>query len=129
MLDRPWNVAVAGVGGTGVLTIGAVLAMAAHMDGLSPMVLDMAGLAQKGGAVSIHVRVAPSPADINSVRIAAGGLALQRQRDVFDDVRQVRDASSAYAPMLMANLYSLPPISGFTVRNRSLIPSCDGGSK
>lgn len=55
--ERTWNIAVTGVGGTGVLTIGAILGMAAHLDGLSPMVLDMAGLAQKGGAVLSHIRI------------------------------------------------------------------------
>jgi len=48
-LDKPYNVAVGGVGGTGVLTIGALLGMAAHIEGKASMILDMSGLAQKGG--------------------------------------------------------------------------------
>ncbi|MCC6517297.1 MAG: indolepyruvate ferredoxin oxidoreductase family protein, partial [Tabrizicola sp.] len=56
-IDRAWNLALAGVGGTGVLTISAILGMAAHVEGKIPMVLDMAGLAQKGGAVMSHVRI------------------------------------------------------------------------
>src|SRR4030095_14381626 len=48
-LERPYNIAVGGVGGTGVLTIGALLGMAAHIEGKASMILDMSGLAQKGG--------------------------------------------------------------------------------
>ena len=49
-----------GVGGTGVVTIGALLAMAAHIDGLEAHVYDMTGLAQKGGAVYGHIKIGPS---------------------------------------------------------------------
>ncbi|MBT6033360.1 MAG: indolepyruvate ferredoxin oxidoreductase family protein [Kordiimonadaceae bacterium] len=52
-----YNILVAGVGGTGVLTIGGLLGMAAHVDGLASNLLDMTGLAQKGGAVLTHVRL------------------------------------------------------------------------
>ncbi|MBP2311969.1 indolepyruvate ferredoxin oxidoreductase family protein [Azospirillum soli] len=72
-LDRPWSLYVTGVGGTGVVTIGALLGMAAHIEGKGVGVLDMTGLAQKGGAVTSHIRIAPKPEDIHSVRIAAGG--------------------------------------------------------
>jgi len=71
-LHEPWNVLITGVGGTGVVTIGAILGMAAHLEGKGTTVLDQTGLAQKGGAVTCHVRVARSPADIHAVRIAAG---------------------------------------------------------
>jgi indolepyruvate ferredoxin oxidoreductase len=72
---------VAGVGGTGVLTIGGILGMAAHLDGLSPMVLDMAGLAQKGGAVLSHIRIGPAgdPADRAAHRDGPGGPAARRR--------------------------------------------------
>ncbi|MBL8340126.1 MAG: indolepyruvate ferredoxin oxidoreductase family protein [Rubrivivax sp.] len=60
-LPGPWSVLVAGVGGTGVVTIGALLGMAAHLEGLDATVLDQTGLAQKGGAVLTHVRFAPGP--------------------------------------------------------------------
>ena len=72
-LDRPWSLYVTGVGGTGVVTIGALLGMAAHIEGKGVGVLDMTGLAQKGGAVTSHIRIAARPEDIHSVRIAAGG--------------------------------------------------------
>ena len=55
---RDLNVVVTGVGGTGVVTIGAILAMAAHLDGKGAGMMEMAGLAQKGGAVHIHCRLA-----------------------------------------------------------------------
>ena len=72
-LTRNTAILVSGVGGTGVVTIGALLAMAAHLDGKAAGVIDMAGLAQKGGAVTSHVRLAPAASDINAIRVAAGG--------------------------------------------------------
>ena len=53
------GILITGVGGTGVVTVGAVLGMAAHLDGLGVGIIDMAGLAQKGGAVTTHMRIAP----------------------------------------------------------------------
>ncbi len=55
-----------------MVTIGALLGMAAHLENKGASVLDQTGLAQKGGAVTTHVRIARSPADIHAVRIAAG---------------------------------------------------------
>jgi indolepyruvate ferredoxin oxidoreductase len=75
-LDRPYNILVTGIGGTGVITIGALLGMAAHLDGRGCSALDFTGLAQKNGAVMSHVRIAPSPEDIATVRIASGGADL-----------------------------------------------------
>src|SRR5476649_342354 len=71
-LDRPYGILVTGVGGTGVVTIGAILGMAAHIDGKGATVLDMTGLAQKGGSVYSHIRLAKRPEEIHAVRIAAG---------------------------------------------------------
>jgi indolepyruvate ferredoxin oxidoreductase len=71
-LQRPWNILITGVGGTGVVTIGALLGMAGHLEGKGATVLDQTGLAQKGGAVTTHIRLARTPADIHAVRIAAG---------------------------------------------------------
>ncbi|MBX6323370.1 MAG: indolepyruvate ferredoxin oxidoreductase family protein, partial [Rhodospirillaceae bacterium] len=75
-LDRPWGIVVAGIGGTGVVTIGALLGMAAHLEGKGCGVLDMTGLAQKGGAVLSHIRIGATPADVAAPRIAAGGADL-----------------------------------------------------
>ena len=69
---QPFNVLVTGVGGTGVVTIGALLGMAAHIEGRGCSILDQTGLAQKGGAVMSHVRLARRPEDIHAVRVAAG---------------------------------------------------------
>ena len=71
-IDRSYGILVTGVGGTGVVTIGALLGMAAHIEGKGVAVLDMAGLAQKGGSVYSHIRIARRPEDIHAVRIAAG---------------------------------------------------------
>ena len=66
------NVVITGVGGTGVVTIGAVLAQAAQLDGKGAGMMEMAGLAQKGGAVHIHCRLAEKPEDISAIRVATG---------------------------------------------------------
>ncbi|WFE76111.1 indolepyruvate ferredoxin oxidoreductase family protein [Roseinatronobacter sp. S2] len=66
------NIVITGVGGTGVVTIGAILSMAAHIDGKGAGMIEMAGLAQKGGAVHIHCRIANTPEDISAIRVAVG---------------------------------------------------------
>jgi indolepyruvate ferredoxin oxidoreductase len=71
-LERPYGVLVTGVGGTGVVTIGGLLGMASHLERKGVTVLDMAGLAQKGGAVISHVQIAPGPDDLHATRIATG---------------------------------------------------------
>ncbi|MDB5509430.1 MAG: pyruvate ferredoxin/flavodoxin oxidoreductase [Hyphomicrobiales bacterium] len=69
--SHPYAVLITGIGGTGIVTIGAVIGMAAHLDGRGCGVIDMAGIAQKGGAVTSHVRLAATPADIHAIRIAS----------------------------------------------------------
>ncbi len=71
-LHQPWNIVVTGVGGTGVLTVTAVLAMAAHIEGKGCATMNQTGLAQKFGPVVSHLRVAKRQEDINAVRIPAG---------------------------------------------------------
>lgn len=75
-IDRTFNVIVTGVGGTGVVTIGAILGMAAHLEGKGMGMIDMAGLAQKGGAVYSHVRLANKQDDIHAIRVTAGAANL-----------------------------------------------------
>jgi indolepyruvate ferredoxin oxidoreductase len=75
-LDRPYGILITGVGGTGVVTLGALMGMAAHLQGLGCTVLDISGLAQKNGAVMSHVRLAPQPDNLYAVRVAAGGADL-----------------------------------------------------
>jgi len=72
-IDEPYGIMVTGVGGTGVVTIGAIVGMAAHLEGKGFTGLDMAGLAQKGGAVWTHLQVARAPENIKTVRLGAGG--------------------------------------------------------
>ena len=81
-LDRPYEIIVTGVGGTGVITIGALLGMAAHLESKGCSVLDQTGLAQKGGAVVSHVRIAGRPDDITTTRIANGAADLVLGCDV-----------------------------------------------
>ncbi len=71
-LDRAFSVLVGGIGGTGVVTIGQTLAMAAHVQGAYSSNLDITGLSQKYGAVHSHVRFAPRPELLHATRIAAG---------------------------------------------------------
>src|SRR5438034_1676350 len=75
-LVGPYGILVTGIGGTGVLTVGALLGMAAHLEGKGCTVLDFTGLAQKNGAVMSHVRLAPAQEDLHAVRIAPGGACL-----------------------------------------------------
>jgi indolepyruvate ferredoxin oxidoreductase len=71
-IDGVYNIYVAGIGGLGVLTVGALLGTAAHLEGLASTVLDFTGLAQKNGAVVSQVRIAPEGTAIHAVRIGAG---------------------------------------------------------
>ena len=71
-LSEPCQILVTGIGGTGVVTVGALLGMAAHLEGKACTVLDFTGLAQKNGSVMSHIRIARSPDELNAVRIAPG---------------------------------------------------------
>ena len=71
-LDEPFDLLVTGVGGTGVVTIGQVIAMAAHLEGKAVSVLDFMGFAQKFGPVLSYLRLATSHDDLNQVRIEPG---------------------------------------------------------
>ena len=75
-LDAPFGVLVTGIGGTGVITIGQILGMAAHLESKGVSVLDMSGLAQKYGAVMSHVRIAPDPAGVHVARLGTGDASL-----------------------------------------------------
>ncbi len=75
-LERPHSIIVTGVGGTGVVTIGALIGMAAHIEDKGVGIIDMAGLAQKGGAVTVHLRVGSKPEDIKAIRASVAGADL-----------------------------------------------------
>jgi indolepyruvate ferredoxin oxidoreductase len=81
-LKRPYSIVVTGIGGNGIITLGALLGMAAHLEGKGCTVLDVSGLAQKNGAVMSHVRLAPEPEDLYAVRVGAGGADLLLGCDV-----------------------------------------------
>ena len=76
LTETPYSIVVTGVGGTGVVTIAAILGMAAHLEGKGCGMIDMAGLAQKGGAVFSHVKLARAPKNIHAIRVAPGGADL-----------------------------------------------------
>lgn len=71
-INGTFNIVATGVGGTGIVTVGALLAMAAHLEGKGTGMMEMAGLAQKGGAVLVHCRISEKPEDIKAVRVALG---------------------------------------------------------
>jgi len=74
--DPTWGLVVAGVGGTGVITIGQLLGMAAHLEGLGVVTQDSAGLAQKGGSTWSHVLLAERPEDIRTTRVSTAAADL-----------------------------------------------------
>ncbi len=67
--DTAWGIVVGGVGGTGVITIGSLLGMAAHLDGKGVVTQDAGGLAQKGGATWSHVQIANRPEAIYTTKV------------------------------------------------------------
>jgi len=71
-IAQTYSIIVTGIGGTGIVTIGGVLGMAAHLEGKGVGIIDQAGLAQKGGAVYSHIRIARKPENIHAIRVAAG---------------------------------------------------------
>ncbi|MGH7035670.1 MAG: indolepyruvate ferredoxin oxidoreductase family protein [Stellaceae bacterium] len=77
-----YNIAVTGVGGTGVLTVAHIIGMAAHIDGVAALALDITGLAQKGGAVISHLRIARKAGDLRAPRIPSGGADLLLASDM-----------------------------------------------
>ncbi len=76
LTDKPYGVLITGIGGTGVVTIGAIMGVAAHIEGKGVTVLDQLGMAQKGGAVVSHVRVGTTPEALHAVRLGAGAANL-----------------------------------------------------
>ncbi len=99
-----WACIVTGVGGTGVVTIGAIIGMAAHLEGKGCGMIDMAGLAQKGGSVYSHVKVGRSPEAINAIRVSAGQASLILGGDlVVSGTRKVLAAVKQGKTLFVAN--------------------------
>jgi indolepyruvate ferredoxin oxidoreductase len=102
--DAPYGVLVAGMGGTGVVTVSAILGMAAHLENRGVGVIDMAGLAQKGGAVYCHVKIGRSLGDVHAIRIAAGEANLVLGCDlVVAGAKQVLSAVDAGRTAVIVN--------------------------
>ena len=95
-LEKPYGILITGIGGTGVITIGQIVGMAAHLEGKGVSVLDMSGLAQKYGAVMSHVQVAARPEDLHASRLDTGGADLAIGCDMV--VTASTDALAKMAP-------------------------------
>ena len=109
-IGEPYGIIVTGIGGTGVVTIGGVLGMAAHLEGKGVGIIDMAGLAQKGGAVYSHIRIANKPDDIHAIRIAAEGADLVLGGDiVVAGNKKVLAAVKHGATRMLVNLAEFLP--------------------
>ncbi|WP_349365691.1 MAG: indolepyruvate ferredoxin oxidoreductase family protein [Nitratireductor rhodophyticola] len=109
-LARGWSAVVDGIGGTGVVTIGAIVGMAAHLEGKGAGIIDMAGLAQKGGAVFTHLRVAGTPEDIHAIRVSAGEADLVLGCDlVVSGAKKVLAAAREGHTLFMANTAEVMP--------------------
>lgn len=124
-LEQPWNILITGVGGTGVVTIGALLGMAGHLEGKGASVLDQTGLAQKGGAVTTHIRIARRPDDIHAVRIAAGeaDLVLGCDMVVVNDYWALSKVRAGRSQVVL-NTYEAMP-GTFTTRPDMQFPAAD----
>ncbi|KMO27976.1 pyruvate ferredoxin oxidoreductase, partial [Methylobacterium variabile] len=115
---EPYEILVAGVGGTGVVTVGALITMAAHLEGRGASVLDFMGFAQKGGQVLSFVRLAAEPGALNQVRIDRGRADAVLACDLV--VAASRDAAAVIDPArtrIVANSHEIP--TGATLRDPS----------
>ncbi len=124
-LSQPWNILITGVGGTGVVTIGALLGMAGHLEGKGSSVLDQTGLAQKGGAVTTHIRIARTPDDIHAVRIAAGeaDLVLGCDMVVVNDYWVLSKVRAGRSNVVLNSYEAMP--GTFTTRPDMQFPATD----
>jgi len=108
--EKGWAAIIDGVGGTGVVTIGAILGMAAHLEGKGCGMIDMAGLAQKGGSVFSHVRIAKTPQDIHAIRVSAGKADLILGCDlVVSGARKVMASVRENHTLFVANTAEVMP--------------------
>ncbi|MYN18721.1 indolepyruvate ferredoxin oxidoreductase family protein [Rugamonas sp. FT107W] len=108
--DEPYNILINGIGGTGVITVGALMGMAAHLEGKGASVLDMTGMSQKNGSVTSHVKVAKTPAHLRAQRIATGEADVILGCDML--TAGAADAVSKMRPgrtLAIVNLHEQPP--------------------
>ncbi len=115
-LEKPYDLLVTGVGGTGVITIGALITMAAHLEGRGASVLDFTGFAQKFGPVLSFIRLADRPEEINQVRIDTGAADALIGCDVVTSTSA--KASACYRPGMKAVLNTAVMPTGDVVRFR-----------
>jgi indolepyruvate ferredoxin oxidoreductase len=115
-LEKPFNLLVTGVGGTGVITVGTLIAMAAHLEGKGASVLDFTGFAQKFGPVLSFVRIAAVPETIHQVRIDHGAANALIGCDIV--VSSSSKASTTFGPKMRAVLNMAEMPTGDVVRNR-----------
>jgi indolepyruvate ferredoxin oxidoreductase len=109
-IDQTYNIIVTGVGGTGIVTIGGILGMAGHLEGRGVGVLDMAGLAQKGGAVFSYIRFAERADDIHAIRVAAGRANLVLGGDiVVSGTRKILAAVKQDTTVMVVNTTEFLP--------------------
>ena len=118
-IGRTYDMLIGGVGGTGVVTIGAIITMAAHLEGKGSSVLDFMGFAQKGGSVLSYVRLGPSPSGLNQVRVDIGEAEAVIACDlvVATDPRSLAVMQSGHTRAI-ANI-DIMPTADF-IRNRSI---------
>ncbi|MGQ0579097.1 MAG: indolepyruvate ferredoxin oxidoreductase family protein [Betaproteobacteria bacterium] len=117
-LDQPYGIMVTGVGGTGVVTIGAIVGMAAHLEGKGFGGLDMAGLAQKGGSVWSHLQIAANPTDIKTVRLGSGGASLVLGCDLVVSASQKTLDTARKGTRVVANTHQ--QMTGDFTRNADM---------
>ena len=123
LINHPYGVIVTGIGGTGIVTIGAIVGMAAHLEGKGVGVIDMAGLAQKGGAVYSHIRIANTPDEIHAIRVAAGGADLVLGGDiVVVGAKKVLGAMKAGSTRVIVNTAEFLP-GDFTRNTEFSLPT------
>jgi indolepyruvate ferredoxin oxidoreductase len=115
-LDRPYNLLITGVGGTGVITVGALIGMAAHLERYGVSVLDFTGFAQKFGPVLSYVRLAPGPEALHQVRIDQGAADALIGCDLV--VSSSTKASGTYRSGMRAAVNSAEMPTGDVVRFR-----------
>jgi indolepyruvate ferredoxin oxidoreductase len=109
-IEQNYGIIVTGIGGTGVVTVGAIVGMAAHLDGKACGIVDMAGLAQKGGAVLSHIRIAHKPEDIHAIRVPARGADLVLGGDlVVAGGKKVLAAMKPGATTVVVNTHEMLP--------------------
>jgi indolepyruvate ferredoxin oxidoreductase len=108
-IAAPYNILINGIGGTGVITVGALMGMAAHLEGKGASVLDMTGMSQKNGSVTSHVKIAETPERLRAQRIATGEADLVLGCDML--TAGAADAISKMRPgrtTVVVNLHEQP---------------------